>query len=760
MRRLRRGQATVSLFLLLAMAPAAMAAESPGGVIHGKVVDQATGEPLRKVLVILRGSELQTVTDDEGLYRLEGVPAGNYTLYVSTIGYRLLKKDITLVDGDSQEVLFNLGQEATTISETVRVTAPVFEEMERAAVSQITLNATEIKNLGSVLIDDPLRSVQSLPGVAAGDDFLSAYSVRGGNFLNNGIMIDGVVAHNPAHTVQGTQEPTGSVAILNGELVESMVLYTGAFSARYGDRTASFLEVVTREGSRDRTRARTSVSGTHAAFVVEGPLGRSKRGSWVASARKTYADYLIRRIGPEDNIAMGFTDAQGKLVYDLTPTHRIGTTFVWGRGKLSRDPLVRGPSSLIKGLNNVGTANAYWTWIAGSKVVWENRVYGIRETFDNRNKFAELMDDGLYTEGALRSDLSIQLGGRHRIEAGLLHRKIRTEILDRRYSSALKQFRDYDSVNEDHGHTSLYAQNRWVILDRRLSTHFGVRIEKTGLTGQTIVDPRASIELRLAAGSRIDAGWGVYSQFPEALPVLGRNGNRSLRAETARHYVLGYEQMLGLRGRLRLEVYEKRESNLWRSRDNLFRLVNGKVTAPNANFIFDNALRGRIRGFDLFVQRRSANRLAGWVSYSYMHSRRTDLVTGEVYPGEYDQTHTINVYGSYRFSESWNMSVKSRHGSGFPYPGYFEKRGSDFFLTTVRNAERLPYYSRIDLRLNKAFYFTRSKLSLYFEVVNVLHRKNKRFEQIYSVNAATRRISFGQDSLIPILPTAGFVLEF
>jgi len=92
-------------------------------------------------------------------------PRASTLFHVSTIGYRLLKKEVSLEEGVSQEILFLLGQEAATIRETVHVTTPVFEEVEKSAPSQIALTGTEIRNLAGVLIDDPIRSVQTLPGV-------------------------------------------------------------------------------------------------------------------------------------------------------------------------------------------------------------------------------------------------------------------------------------------------------------------------------------------------------------------------------------------------------------------------------------------------------------------------------------------------------------------------------------------------------------------------------------------------------------------
>ena len=745
--------AWISLFAV--HAPAMQSA-----TVWGRVVDQATGEPLRKVRVVLRPSDLQTVTNEQGTYRLDGVPPGNYEVQVSTIGYRLLKREIHLGDGQSQEIQFYLGQEASTIHETVRVTAPVYEEVEKAAASQITLNSTEIKNLAGVLIDDPLRSVQTLPGVAAGDDFNASYSVRAGGFENNGILVDGVLTHNLAHTLQGTQDPAGSVTILNGDLVDSMALYSMAFSAKYGDRTASFLDVTTREGSRDRFRTRLAVSGTNAAIVAEGPLDAGRKGAWIASARKSYAGYLIRRLGTESDLDLGFTDAQGKVVYELTERQKLGGSFVWGRSILSRDPANRGITSIIDGANNVGVANMSWIWTPGPRLYWESRLYLIRETFENRNKNDAVLDEGHYSDAAARSDLSFLAGRGHRLELGFLSRNIMADVLDRRYNYSLQQFVDFDHASGSYWQHAAYLQDRWSIRGDRLTAIFGGRVDTTGLTGEILVHPRVSLEWRWGAGNKLDAGWGVFSQFPEVLPVLGRNGNRNLPAEIARHYVLGYERLLSSNSRVRIEIFAKQEANLLRSRDRLYRLVNGKVTPPDINFRFDSALRGETRGFEVFLQRRSANRLAGWISYAYARSRRHDLVTGEWYNSDYDQRHTVNAYGGYRFSESWSLSLKARLGSGFPYPGYLEKRGSDFYLTTVRNSERLPIYSRVDARVNKAFYFKRSKLSLYLEVLNVFHHDNVRYDQTFSVNSSTRKVSMGRDSLFPILPTAGFVLEF
>lgn len=730
------------------------------GRVYGRVVDQSTGEPLRKVIVALRPADMQTATGDDGEYRLEGIAAGSYTLHVSAAGYRLLKKDFRLEEDESKEIIFYLPRESAAIRETVVVTAPVFGEVEREASSQITLNSTEIRNLAAVLLDDPLRSVQSLPGVATDDDYNAGYSIRGGRFDNNGVIVDGVLTHNLAHTVHGTQNPSGSITAINGEIAKSMALYSSAFSAKYGDRTASFLDITTREGSREGIRSRLLASNSNASFATGGPLGAGKQGAWIASFRKSYSGYLVNWLGPESDIVSGLGDAYAKVAYDASTHHQLAASFIWGNGRLSRNPANRGVNVLTEASNTIDTGNFSWRWMPGPKWVSESRVYLIRETFENENKDSQLLGRGAYTEATIKNDISRLLPAGHRFESGFMSRHIANTILDRRYNYSLQAFTNYDNPDGRYWQHAGYVQDRWEISAARLNVILGARFDATGLTGQVLAHPRASLEWRWSKNNKIDAGWGVYSQFPETLQVLGHNGNHGLRAEIARHYLLGYERMLGDTSRIRVELFEKQDSDLIRSRDSLYRIVKGKVTAPDSNFHYDNGLSGFSRGFEVFIQRRSADRIAGWISYAYSISKQRDLVAGEKYNSDYDQRHTFNAYGNFRVTKSWSLSIKARLGSGFPYPGYIEQRSSGFYLTTERNAARLPAYCRVDLRFGKAYYFKDRKLSLFFEALNAMHRQNMRYNMTSSVNSTTRKATVYRDTLLPILPSAGLAYEF
>ena len=95
-----------------------------------------------------------------------------------------------------------------------------------------------------------------------------------------------------------------------------------------------------------------------------------------------------------------------------------------------------------------------------------------------------------------------------------------------------------------------------------------------------------------------------------------------------------------------------------------------------------------------------------------------------------------------------------------PAPGYYAA-GRERLLRVVERAtrSRLPTYSRVDVRANRTFNWSRKRLTLFAEVINLLNRDNVRFNPP-GVNTTTRRVSNLFESLIPIVPSAGILIEF
>ncbi|HEX6728546.1 MAG TPA: TonB-dependent receptor, partial [Pyrinomonadaceae bacterium] len=301
-----------------------------------------------------------------------------------------------------------------------------------------------------------------------------------------------------------------------------------------------------------------------------------------------------------------------------------------------------------------------------------------------------------------------------------------------------------------------YVQDTWSTEDLALSITAGSRLEHSGITDQTLFSPRASLGWSINKDWKIRAGAGRYYQFPDLELLFGRTGNPSLRAERSTHYNFSVEWAVGDRVRVLSEVYDRED------RDLFFSLSEPRLTGAFVDFSefpFQNSLRGHARGFELTVQRRSANQLAGWISYAYSRANLSDGLTGLRFPSDTDQRHTVNAFASYRFTETWNLSGEMRYGSGPPIPGFFRKVGTDYFLSSERNQERVPDYSRVDVRLSKAFLFNRWKLTLTGEVINFLNKDNVRYAGFDGFGFDGR--VFGRlDRLLPILPSAGVVIEF
>ncbi len=180
---------------------------------------------------------------------------------------------------------------------------------------------------------------------------------------------------------------------------------------------------------------------------------------------------------------------------------------------------------------------------------------------------------------------------------------------------------------------------------------------------------------------------------------------------------------------------------------------------PPANPRYLNSLRGYSRGFEIFLQRSSANRATGWVSYAFGRTAMRDGITTNRFPSDFDQRHTVNVYGGYRIKPTINLSVKASYGSGFPIPGYLQQSGTLYYLTNVRNQLRMPYYLRTDARVNKSWTKDKWKLTLFGEVINLTNRTNYLYDSFNGYNTKTFQAFLTMDTMFPILPSAGIVFE-
>jgi hypothetical protein len=734
----------------------------PTSAIHGTILDARGGEPLAGVALQI-GPNLRTQSDAAGKFALPDLPPGDYVLSVSTVGYHVVKRPFHLAPGEDQPFEIVLSADNLTRTDTVEVKSGPFETARQDSPSTLTLAGNEIKNLGSVLADDPLRAVQGLPGVTSDNDFDARFSIRGADYSRIGLYLDDILLHEPFHMVQG-QTVTGSGAAFNGDMVQDMELHESAFPERFGDRSAGILDVHTREGSRDAFSFRLEASLSNAGFLAEGPLGsrKRKRGSWLVGARKSYLQYLISRLAADNStLIFGIEDTQARFTYDLTPHNNISFYLLESYSDVNRHNTPNlGINSLLIGAYNYTLANLGWRYTPTDKLALVSHAAWMREKFDNTNPNNLLLGDGFYREWVANTNGSWSWSPAGAFDFGASVRRLGDQGFSAQYQTVATAPKLLDHFNGDGVLAGAYVEQSWTGWSGRIHLTASARGDRHSLDRDAAVTPQLSAAFILGPSTRIQLGWGQYAQFPEISLLTSPLGGRSLLPARSNHEIAALEQRLGARTRLRLELYNRTD------RDLVFqplldpRLIGATIFNPPLNPPYVNSLRGYGRGAEIFLQRSSANRFTGWISYAYGHAEMRDGVTGSRFPSDFDQKHSVNVYGSYRLRPSVNLSLKSSYGSGFPIPGYVMRNAVGvYFLSPVRNQLRVPYYQRTDLRINKAWSRDRWKVTLYGELLNLTNRTNYVFESVNGFNTKTGQTSVTLDSMFPILPSVGVLLE-
>ncbi len=728
------------------------------GVVRGSVVDARGGEALANVDVQLVGGPYKTATGALGRFAVEDVSPGDYVLNVSTIGYRLLKKPFRIDAGETKEFEIVLSPDTFRITDSVEVRAGPFETARQDSPSSLLLEGNDAKNLASVLADDPLRAVQSLPGVTSNDDFDARFNIRGADYSRIGVYVDGILLHMPFHTVEGTQA-TGSATAFNGDMLESLELHEGAWPVRFQDRTAAALDVRTRDGSRTSNSVRVTASASNAGVIAEGPLG--KGGSWLAGARKSYLQYILQRTSTDPSIAFGLEDVQGRLAYNLTPRHNVSLNFLESYSGLDRST-----AQSRLGINSIMTAgyhftfgNLAWRYTPAPTLMLVNHLAWMREKFHDSNPSSQPLAYGHYGEWVLDSAATWAWSHNATFDAGWSVRELRDAGSSNRLLATPPYYRLLDQYHGTATRLGGYAQQLFALASGRVRFGAGVRWDRHSMEGVAVVSPQASASLALTGSTRLNLGWGEYAQYPGLSDLTSLTGSPRLLPFRSTHAIASLEQRIGERSRIRLEAYERRDRDLLNRPFFDPRILNGKVFSPPANIFLQNSVRGYARGMQVLVERRSANRLTGWASYEYGVARERDGIEGVAYPSDWDQRHTINLFGGYRLRPSVNLSLKWMIGSGYPIPGFFRSQNGLYYLASQRNQLRFATYQRLDWRINKSWTRDRYKLTLYGEIVNLTNRRNYRFDSFNGFNSRTGQASVTLDRLFPILPSAGIVFE-
>jgi carboxypeptidase family protein/TonB-dependent receptor-like protein len=724
--------------------------------LRGRVVDARTSVGLERVLVVVQDAGRSVLTDKDGRFAVEGLSTGPHRIYVSVVGYAVEERLVVLDGTTPVDVVVPLTEGTGGYAESVTVTPDVFRAPPVPVASSQVLGAAELQNLRGVLADDPLRAVQMLPGVATGDDLRSEFTIRGSDFHHITFTVDGFATPYLLHTVRGVDDRGGSIAMINSDVLEDVALLNGGYAQRYGGHTGAELDFRLREGSRERRALRLDISGTGASAIVEGPLGRERKGSWLVAGRQSYLDLIVHHLTSR-SVSFGFSDAQARLVYDVTPRQHVELTVLAGRSRFEEAPQEIGIADLAVGTNASFVTVAGWRTTFG-KTVLTQRVLTAFNHFHNLNDTSVELDRGSDRQYAYRADATIVPVKTLQVEAGASVERLEDERLRRRLVAFPQTFGVIDDYTGHGTRAGAYALVRWSPLES-VTIAPGVRADRWTLTEQSTHSPWVQAEWRLSPDRRVRASAGVYQQFSDFDQALGLSGNLSLAPEHAEQFDAGFEQRFGASTRASVNVYDRDERGMLRRPGKDTRVTGGRLIRGSSLSPYETRLDGFARGVEVLVQRGGANGLSGWISYAYGRNRYHDVVSGETFWGDFDQRHTFNTSAVYRRSERASFVAKLRIGSNFPLPGYYERRDGLYYVTSVRNETRLPAYARLDLRANRTFSWSRRRVTVFAEVINVLNRSNVRF-QPPSIDTRTRQATNLFETMLPVIPSAGVLIEF
>ena len=745
--------------------------KEPTGAVAGRVVDKATQAGLPGASVIVVGTKKGTMADLEGRFRIEGLPAGVYNLEFRMIGYKPLVKNRVVVRPGRTTFLEVELEEQPILLKTIEVKPSFFEEVKDAPVSSKRMDFEEIRAQAGAGWDVQ-RAVQALPSVVPGPDLSNEVIVRGGNYGENLFVLDGMEIPNPNHF--GWQRTGGgAVCMLNTDYISHVEFMAGAFPARYGDRASSVLVVEMKDGDRKRFGTKLGAGMAGAGGSLEGPLPGRKGSFWV-SGHKSYLSFLKSSFGM--TAVPYYWNLQGKLAYEPSGGVKLTLEGIYGNDHIRIEEEDTG----LRTVEKLTVDHRTYRYALGGTLrsLLGEEGYVLCTLYRDLNYWwTDVVDSsgGLYFNRSIEDEdvgkvevfYRTGIGG---MSAGAYGKRVGFDHHIWMRPDTLKYY-TYDDSGEvvdtavvlNMGKPYVYAIDvlrearswKWggyLQLRRdvgQVTVTLGLRYDKFAYTGQGCWSPRTSLVYHLSPLTDLRAAYGRHYQFPDYYYLTAHPENRHLKAKYTDQVVVGVrhlftEDVLGT-----VEVYYKRYRDvpIWRA-----------YTTPDPND-WDrrvvNRGRGYSKGIEVFLHKKVKRALWGTLSYSYSLARAEDpRYPGREFPWDFDFRHILTILGGYRKDlrgKEWygklrgkwwykvlnwtpfvpgdetEVSFRWRYTGGRPYtPMTYHREWRKWTLDEDQpiNSARVPPYRRLDVSIVRRWFAKGWSIVSYWEVDNILNRKN------------------------------------
>ncbi|MCZ6677138.1 MAG: TonB-dependent receptor [Candidatus Poribacteria bacterium] len=740
----------IGLFMIpsayLSSAPAPQFSED-NGAIHGTVYRRGSGQRLTAANVRLVETDQRLMTDADGEFRFNALPAGQYTLTVFASGYRSPEDTVvTVKPGETTSVKIYL-ERIEFLVEEILVTAQRFPP----TVSQQSLQRLDIKRVPGTA-GDALRALQVLPGIGVANDFSGELYIRGGAPEDNIFYFDRTPLGYPYHF-------GGLVSTISSEVIERIDVYAGGFGAEFGADSQAVIDIYSRRGSPEGLSGKFNLNLLYSEGLVEGAIGN--RGSWYVSARRSYVDLLP--ISAENIIAFPrFWDYQAKVSYDLSQKHQLTLNafaaddfmeFKLDEEDVDNDPTLAGKFLFESGFDGQGIH---------LKSLLTDRLTSDLSFSRLFNHFNLSFGQGFFLRfqiplHELREDLIYRLTPKHRLESGLLFTTAPVRVSsfftrppdegDPSFDFTFEEKIEAD-LTERFRRIEGYLQSRYDPLEF-LSIALGLRVDYFNLTDELSIGPRGSVKLKIPSGSEIRFAYGQYDQSPQAPQIIPGFGNPDVKSTQAIHYILEVERQISPNTGLKFAGY-------YRDLDNLI--------TQDEEQVYLNQGEGFSRGVEVFLNHRSGDRFFGWVSYAYSRSERRDRPEDPQRLYSFDQPHVATLTASYKLTPTWEIGAKWQYSTGNPYTPVLDATlvphpttGQLVYVPIYGevNSARVSPFHRLDIRIHKSFIYDRWQMGVFLEIFNAYNRKN-----VLDFDYNDDYSDFDVIHQLPIIPYLGVTVEF
>jgi hypothetical protein len=273
-----------------AQTPADAPLQAPAATIvtiKGTLRD-ANGQPLELAAVGVEGQPGGTNTAADGSFSLSvRVPAAGQPaiLMVRRLGYLTLRQPLRLPADAGRPLRLSMRLDTKALS-NVRVTGRSDQADTREQVSITRIDPRSAKEIPSPF-GDFNAILKTLPGVVSNNELSSTYNVRGGNYDENLVYVNGFEIYRPFLVSSAQQE---GLSFINPDLVKQVEFSSGGWQPKYGDKLASVLSVDYKTPEKFAASLTGSLVGGAAHAEARSANGRV---SYLAGVRYKNAQYVL-----------------------------------------------------------------------------------------------------------------------------------------------------------------------------------------------------------------------------------------------------------------------------------------------------------------------------------------------------------------------------------------------------------------------------------------------------------------------------------